>query len=103
MERIVYDDDGQLLSGSLMDYAVPRATDVPTVSIAKLQTDAATNPLGAKGVGEAGTIGVPGAILNASIDALTPFGVTELQMPLTSETLWRALCSKWSPDRERGI
>jgi carbon-monoxide dehydrogenase large subunit len=91
MERLVYDGDGQLVTGSLMDYALPRASDIPAFSISKMETRSPNNPLGAKGVGEAGTIGAPAAILNAAIDALRPHGVRDLAMPLTSETLWRAL------------
>jgi len=91
LERIVYDDDGQLLTGSLMDYALPRATDIPPVELHGLHTPTAANVLGAKGVGEAGCIGVPAAILNAAIDALSPLGVTELDLPLTAESLWRAM------------
>jgi carbon-monoxide dehydrogenase large subunit len=90
-ERVVIDDDGQVLTGSLMDYALPRAADMPPVTIVSHATPAATNPLGAKGVGEAGTIGVPAAILNAALDALGPLGVRHLDMPLTSESLWRAM------------
>ncbi len=91
MERLVHDAHGQLLTGSLMDYAVPRAADVPQVTLDKLATPSAANTLGAKGVGEAGCIGVPAAIVNAAVDALSPFGVTHLDMPLTSEKLWRAM------------
>lgn len=90
-ERLVIDASGQLLTGSLMDYAVPRAGDMPPVAIVSRATPAATNPLGAKGVGEAGTIGGPAAILNAALDALASLGVRHLDMPLTSETLWRAM------------
>ncbi len=91
MEAVRYDDDGQLLTASLMDYAVPRADNVPTLSLHGIETPSPTNPLGAKGVGEAGAIGAPAAILNAVIDALAPMGVTDLQMPLTSQTLWQAI------------
>jgi hypothetical protein len=91
MERIVYDELGQLLTGSLMDYALPRAGDIPAVELESLATPASANILGAKGVGEAGTIGVPAAILNAAIDALAPLGVTELDFPLTAERLWRTI------------
>jgi carbon-monoxide dehydrogenase large subunit len=90
-ERMVIDTGGQVLTGSLMDYAIPRATDMPPVAIVAHATPAATNPLGAKGLGEAGTIGVPAAILNAALDALAPLGVRHLDMPLTSENLWRAM------------
>lgn len=91
LEELKYDDDGQLLTGSFSDYAMPRADDVPPLSIHTLTTPSPNNLLGAKGVGEAGTIGAPAAILNAAIDALRPLGIRELQMPLTSEKLWRAI------------
>jgi len=88
---VVYDRDGQLLTGSLMDYAMPRATDMPPVRLASLHTPSPVNALGAKGVGEAGTIGVPAAIANAVMDALAPWGVDHLDMPLTAEKIWRAM------------
>ena len=91
MEQIVYDEDGQLLTGSFMDYAMPRASDVPNMELHKFETPSPMNTLGAKGVGEAGTIGAPAAILNAAIDALRPLGVEDLQMPLTSQNLWHAM------------
>jgi carbon-monoxide dehydrogenase large subunit len=91
LERIVYDTDGQLLSGTLMDYAVPRADDVPMVTIEKMHTPSPRNPLGAKGLGEAGCIAIPPAIVNAAVDALTPFGITHLDMPLTPQRIWEAL------------
>ncbi|TDK51403.1 xanthine dehydrogenase family protein molybdopterin-binding subunit [Antarcticimicrobium luteum] len=91
MERVVYDENGQLLTGSFMDYAVPRCSDVPPLTLLKTTTPSPMNALGAKGVGEAGTIGAPAAILNAAIDALRPLGVSDLNLPLTSETLWRAI------------
>ncbi len=91
MERIVYDDDGQLVTGSLMDYAVPRAADMPPVDLHRSETPATVNRLGAKGVGEAGCIGIPAAILNAAYDALAPIGVRELRMPLTPARLWDAM------------
>jgi carbon-monoxide dehydrogenase large subunit len=91
MEQIVYDERGQLLTGTLMDYAVPRADDVPAVRIEKLHTPSTRNPLGAKGLGEAGCIAIPPAIVNAVVDALSPFGVTHVDMPLTAQKLWRAM------------
>jgi carbon-monoxide dehydrogenase large subunit len=91
MERLVYDRDGQLVTGSLMDYAVPRAIDVPLVELDKLATPSPANALGAKGVGEAGCIGIPAAIVNAVKDALCEFDVGDLAMPLTSETIWKAM------------
>ncbi|MFN3936550.1 MAG: xanthine dehydrogenase family protein molybdopterin-binding subunit [Gemmobacter sp.] len=89
MERIVY-LDGQLLTGSLMDYAVPRAADMPPIRLVKAPTPTPANRLGARGVGEAGCIGVPAAILNAVMDALPP-GTPDLPLPLTPERVWRAL------------
>ena len=92
MERMVHDAHGQLLSGSLMDYALPRAADMPDkVEIDSLCSPATTNPLGAKGVGEAGCIGVPAALMNAARDALSVFGERELQLPLRAESLWQAM------------
>ncbi len=91
LERIVYDEHDQLLTGSLMDYALPRAADMPAVELESMAVPATANLLGAKGVGEAGTIGVPAALLNAAIDALAPMGVTELDFPLTAERLWRTI------------
>ncbi|APW36190.1 hypothetical protein RD110_02315 [Rhodoferax koreense] len=91
LERIVYDADGQLVTGSLMDYAVPRADDMPPIEIESLAVPTDANLLGAKGVGEAGCIGVPAALLNAAADALSPLGEPELEFPLTAERLWRAM------------
>lgn len=91
MMEALHFDEGQLLTGSFMDYAMPRAGDLPTLTIHKSETPATTNALGAKGIGEAGTIGAPAAILNAALDALAPLGVTDLQMPLTSLSLWQAI------------
>jgi aerobic carbon-monoxide dehydrogenase large subunit len=90
-EHIVYDDNGQLLTGSLMDYGAPRAHQLPNFETAHTITPSPFNPLGVKGVGEAGTTGAPPALVNATIDALSPLGVTHLDMPLTSERLWRAM------------
>jgi aerobic carbon-monoxide dehydrogenase large subunit len=94
LERIVYDERGQLLTGSLMDYALPRASDMPDVTLLSCPTPSAANRLGAKGAGEAGCIGVPAAIANAIADALAPFGATLLDPPFTAETIWRALHSR---------
>jgi carbon-monoxide dehydrogenase large subunit len=91
LERIVYDGEGQLLTGSLMDYAVPRADDMPPIELESLAMTTQANLLGAKGVGEAGCIGVPAALLNAAADALSPLGERALDFPLTAERLWRAL------------
>ncbi len=90
-EGIVYDGDGQLLTGTLMDYAIPRADDVPHVLIEKTCTPSPRNPLGAKGVGEAGCIGIPPAVVNAAVDALSPLGIQHLDMPLSPARLWAAI------------
>jgi carbon-monoxide dehydrogenase large subunit len=90
-EEVVYDDNGQLLSGSLMDYAMPKSTMVPTMETARTVTPTPVNPLGAKGCGEAGTIGSGPAVANAIIDALEPFGVTHLEMPFKPEKLWKLM------------
>jgi carbon-monoxide dehydrogenase large subunit len=91
LEDLAYDASGQLLAGSLMDYAVPRADDVPLPRILKTETPSPRNPLGAKGIGEAGCIAIPPAVVNAVVDALAPHGVRHLDMPLTAEKVWRAL------------
>jgi len=101
MERIVYDGDGQLLTGSLMDYALPRAADMPAVAFGRLVTPSPLNPLGAKGVGEAGTIGTPPAIMGAVLDALHPLGVGPIDMPFTSERIWRAIRDAEEKDEDR--
>jgi aerobic carbon-monoxide dehydrogenase large subunit len=92
LERCVYDPDGQLLSGSFMDYALPRADEVPEVASEFDETQPCThNPLGAKGCGEAGAIAAPAAVVNAVLDALAPLGVGDLAMPLTPERVWAAI------------
>ena len=91
LESVHYDGDGQLLTGSLMDYALPRAVDMPGLDIHKTEHPSPMNAIGAKGVGEAGTIGAPAAILNAVMDALAPEGVEDLDMPLTTCKIWTAL------------
>ncbi|OLB07227.1 MAG: xanthine dehydrogenase [Candidatus Rokuibacteriota bacterium] len=93
-EAIAYDRDGQLLTGTLMDYAIPRADDVPPVELEKMHTPSPRNPLGAKGLGEAGCIAIPPAVVNAAVDALAPFGVAHLDMPLTPARLWAELRSQ---------
>ena len=91
MERTVYDGDGQLLSGSFMDYALPRAEHVPPLSFASHPVPATTNPLGVKGCGEAGVTGALPAVMNAVIDALGAQGIHHLDMPATPERVWAAL------------
>ena len=90
-EKLVYDEAGQLITGSLMDYAVPRADDMPAIDIQSFAIPSPNNLLGAKGVGEAGCIGVPAALMNAARDALSPLGECPLQFPLTAEQFWRAM------------
>ena len=90
-EQVVYDAEGQLLTGSLGDYAVPRATDMPPMRLDHTVTPSPFNPLGAKGVGEAGTNGCPPAIANAVMDALSPLGVQHLDLPFTAERVWQAI------------
>ena len=90
-EGIEYDESAQLLNGSLADYAVPTAPDAPVYTTAHLETPAPSNPLGVKGAGESGCIGAPPAVVNAVLDALAPYGVTDLQMPLTPQQVWRCL------------
>jgi carbon-monoxide dehydrogenase large subunit len=93
-EHCAYDRSGQLLSGSFMDYALPRAGDLPLIESEFDESQPCThNPLGAKGAGEAGAIAAPAAIVSAVLDALAPLGLTELEMPLTSEAVWRAISS----------
>ncbi len=91
-ERCVYDSTtGQLLSGSLLDYAIPRADDLPSITVVSRDVPSPTNPLGVKGAGEGGTVGAPGAVINAILDALAPLGVTHIDMPATPERVWRAI------------
>ena len=91
LERVVYDRQGQILTGSLMDYALPRADDMPALRLDRMCTPSPFNTLGAKGAGEAGAIGAPPAIVNAVLDALAPLGVRHIDMPLTPERVWRAI------------
>jgi carbon-monoxide dehydrogenase large subunit len=95
-EEVVYDTHGQLVTGSLMDYAVPKAPMLPAIETERTVTPTPVNPLGAKGIGEAGTIGSAPAVANAIVDALAPFGVTHLEMPFKPEKLWR-LMNQGSP------
>jgi len=92
MERCVYDrESAQLLTGSFMDYTMPRADDLPEFKIGHVCTPCTTNPLGTKGCGEAGAIGSPPAVINAVLDALAPLGVKDLDMPATSHRVWEAI------------
>jgi len=92
MEQVVYDrDSGQLLSGSFMDYAMPRAADIGAIKVESNPCPTKLNPIGAKGAGEAGTVGALPAIVNAVLDALAPLGVTHIEMPTTSQRIWQAM------------
>jgi len=91
-EGVVYDaESGQLLTGSFMDYCMPRAADLPAIDTAFRETPDPVNPLGAKGIGEAGATGATAAFVNAVIDALAPLGVAHIEMPLTPERVWHAI------------
>ena len=91
VEEVSYDDDGQLITGSLLDYAVPIAENLPSFETARTETLTPVNPLGAKGVGELATMGSAPAVVNAVIDALSPLGIRHLDMPLRPERIWRAI------------
>jgi carbon-monoxide dehydrogenase large subunit len=90
-EEVVYDDQGQLVTGTLMDYAVPKAAMIPHLELDRTETPSPVNPMGVKGVGEAGTIGATPAIVNAVVDALAPFGVRHIDMPLKPEKIWQII------------
>ncbi|HUB94451.1 MAG TPA: molybdopterin cofactor-binding domain-containing protein, partial [Stellaceae bacterium] len=95
MEQVVYDrDSGQLLTASFMDYAMPRADDMPDFSVESNPVPTKLNPLGAKGAGEAGTVGALPAVMNAIIDAIAERGAGEIEMPATAERVWRALAGR---------
>lgn len=90
-EEVRYDAEGQLTNGTYMDYCMPRAADLPSFKVGNHTTPCTHNPIGVKGVGEVGAIGVPPAVINAVIDALAPLGVTDMSMPATPEKVWRAI------------
>jgi carbon-monoxide dehydrogenase large subunit len=91
-EHCVYDpESGQLLSGSFMDYAIPRASDLPAIEVTSRDVPSPTNPLGVKGAGEGATVGAPGAVIHALLDALAPLGVTHIDMPATPARVWEAI------------
>jgi carbon-monoxide dehydrogenase large subunit len=96
-EHAAYDDNGQLLTASLLDYAIPKADQLPSFELDRTVTPSPVNPLGVKGAGEAGTIAATPAVANAVIDALSPFGITHIDMPLTPARLWQAM--QWAPGR----
>ncbi len=95
-EETVYDDNGTLLTGSLQDYTLPRTEHVPEIEWDSTVTECPHNPLGVRGVGEAGAIAAPPAVVNAVVDALGPPGVGGLETPLTPERVWRAIRSHGS-------
>jgi carbon-monoxide dehydrogenase large subunit len=90
-EEAVYDENGQLLSSSMTNYAVPSATEIPSITTGNHVTPSTTNDMGIKGVGETGTIASPPAVLNAVVDALSHLGVTQVERPATPENVWRAI------------
>ena len=90
-EGAVYDENGQLLTGSFMDYAIPKATQVPRFETEHTTTPSPVNPLGVKGVGEAGTIASSPCLVNAVVDALSPFGITDIDMPMTPNRVWQTI------------
>ncbi len=91
MEQVIYDAEGQLLTSTLMDYSIPHAPDMPELILDRTVSPAPSNPLGVKGTGESGCIGAPPAIVNAVLDALAPYGVEHLDMPLNPMNVWTAL------------
>ena len=98
LEHCEYDAEGQLVTGSYMNYTMPRAGDLPNFNINHNTTHCTHNPLGVKGVGEVGSIGVPPAVINAVVDALSPLGVTHMEMPATSERVWQAIQAAQAQD-----
>jgi len=97
LEEIIYDAAGQLATGTLMEYALPRAADVPSLDVHHVVTPSPLNPLGVKGAGEGGALPAPAAIANAIADALRPLGVEVTEMPLTRERLWQRIRAARSP------
>ncbi len=94
LEEAVYDATGQLLSGTFLDYAMPRAIGIPDIAFSTVEVRCRTNPLGMKGAGEAGAIGAPPAVINAVVDALADLGVRHVDMPATPERLWRLIAER---------
>jgi carbon-monoxide dehydrogenase large subunit len=87
----VYDDDGNLVTGSMVNYLVPSAVELPNFELERTESPSPTNPMGVKGVGETGTIASPAAVMNAVIDGLSPFDVSDIDMPATPERVWTAI------------
>jgi carbon-monoxide dehydrogenase large subunit len=90
-EYAAYDENGQLVSGSMMDYALPKAADLPFYETDRTVTPSPVNPMGVKGAGETGTIASTAAVANAVLDALVPFGISHIDLPLTPARIWAAI------------
>ena len=90
-EEAVYDDNGQLLTSSMTNYEVPAASDLPPLTLDRTVTPSTTNPLGVKGIGEAGTIAAPPAVVNAVIDAVAHLGVSDIKRPVSPQNVWKAI------------
>ena len=90
-EETVYGDDGQLRTASLVEYQMPSAADLPSITADRTVTPTPVNPLGAKGIGEAGTIAATPAVVNAAVDALSPLGIRHLEMPMQPHRVWEAI------------
>jgi carbon-monoxide dehydrogenase large subunit len=102
-EHVAYDTSGQLLTGSFLDYGMPRAEDFPAFVSELVEIPAKTNPLGIKGIGESGTIGAPPTIVNAVLDALRPLGVEHIDMPLTPVRIWNAINAALHVNNDREV
>jgi carbon-monoxide dehydrogenase large subunit len=96
-EHVQYDDEGQLLTATLVDYRIPQAAEIPPIVTGRIVSPAPSNPLGVKGAAEGGTIGAPPAIVNAVLDALAPLGVTTVDMPLRPDRVWAAIQAAREP------
>jgi carbon-monoxide dehydrogenase large subunit len=90
-EEAIYDEDGNLTTGSMLSYIVPTAAELIDIELDRVSAPSPTNPLGVKGVGETGAIAAPAAVINAVVDALAPLGVTDVEMPAKPERVWRAI------------
>jgi carbon-monoxide dehydrogenase large subunit len=90
-EELAYDEDGNPQNANLVSYCIPAASELPPIEVVNMETPTPINPLGVKGIGESGTIGATPAVQNAVLDALSPYGVRHLDMPLNGETVWRAV------------
>jgi carbon-monoxide dehydrogenase large subunit len=90
-EEAIYDDEGNLSTGSMLSYLVPSAAELPSFELERTESPSPTNPMGVKGVGETGTIASTAAVMNAVVDALSPYGIIDVEMPAKPETVWRAI------------